>query len=70
MSAYLTEKEFSQRYNVARRTAARWRVSGDGPPFVRLGPRRIAYRLADCEQWAAARTHVHRSAERAESSTL
>ncbi len=69
MSAYLTEEEFSKRYNVARRTAARWRVSGDGPPFVRLGPRRISYRLADCELWAAARTHAHRAAEQKKSST-
>jgi predicted DNA-binding transcriptional regulator AlpA len=70
MSDYLTEEEFSERYNVARRTAARWRVTGEGPPFVRVGPRRIAYRLADCEQWAATRTHEHRAAEQAKRSTL
>ena len=60
---FLTEQEFSERYNVPTRTAERWRRTGDGPPYVRLGPRRIAYRLSDCEAWAAARTYAHRAAE-------
>ena len=63
---YLTEREFSVRFNVPVRTAERWRRSGDGPPYVRLGPRRIAYRLSDCEAWAAARTYPHRAAELAQ----
>ena len=64
MEIYLTEAEFAARYlNGARRTAQRWRVTGDGPPFVRLGPRRIAYRESDLEAWAAARTFPHRAAE-------
>lgn len=61
--SYLTEEEFSTRYHVSRRTAQRWRTTGDGPPFVRLGPRRVLYRLSDCEAWAAAQTHQHRAAE-------
>jgi len=60
---YLDERSFSERYQVSRRTAQRWRISGDGPAFVRLGRRRIAYRLADCEAWALAQTHAHRAAE-------
>ncbi len=64
MEVYLTEAEFSARYlNGARRTAQRWRVAGDGPPFVRLGPRRIAYREADCERWAETRTYRSRADE-------
>lgn len=63
MSAYLTEKEFCERYHVKPRTAQRWRCSGQGPSFVRLGPRRVVYRLSDCEAWAAARTYQHRAAE-------
>ncbi len=65
-SVYLTEREFSVRFNIPMRTAERWRRSGDGPPYVRLGPRRIAYRLSDCEAWAAARTYPHRAAELAQ----
>ena len=62
---YLDESEFSERYHVSRRTAQRWRSTGDGPPFVRIGPRRVLYRLEDCEAWAAAQTHAHRAAEMA-----
>jgi hypothetical protein len=67
MEIYLNEAEFSDRYlNGARRTAQRWRVTGDGPPFVRLGPRRIAYRLEDCEDWARSRTFRSRADELAQ----
>jgi hypothetical protein len=59
----LDEKEFSEQYHVSRRTAQRWRITGDGPPFVRLGRRRLVYRLADCEAWAAANTHKTRAVE-------
>jgi predicted DNA-binding transcriptional regulator AlpA len=64
---YLSEKQVSEKYRLARRTLQRWRVTGEGPPFVRLGPKRIVYRLSDCEAWAAARTFPHRAAEEAKS---
>jgi hypothetical protein len=66
---YLDEQSFCDQYHIGRRTAQRWRVTGDGPPFVRVGPRRVIYRLADCEAWAAARTHRHRAAELAKTIT-
>jgi hypothetical protein len=62
-NAYLTEREFCERFKVPTRTAQRWRATGDGPPYVRRGPRRILYRLADCEAWAAGRTYRHRAEE-------
>jgi hypothetical protein len=62
-NAYLTERQFCERYLVSARTAQRWRVTGDGPPFVRLGPHRIVYRLSDIEAWAAGRTFAHRADE-------
>jgi predicted DNA-binding transcriptional regulator AlpA len=65
---YLTEDEFADRYNISKRTAQRWRQTGvGGPPFVRLGLRRIGYRLSDCEAWVAASTFQHRAAEMARS---
>ena len=64
--AYLIEREFAARYHVPRRTAQRWRTTGDGPPFIRLGPRRIVYRLQDCEDWAKARTFRSRADELAQ----
>jgi predicted DNA-binding transcriptional regulator AlpA len=66
-NVYLTEDEFSERYHVSPRTAQRWRVTGDGPKWVRIGLRRVAYRMSDCEAWAAERTFPHRAAELAKS---
>ena len=60
---YITEDEFCARYFISPRTAQRWRITGDGPPWVRLGLRKVAYRIADCESWTAARTFRHRAEE-------
>ena len=65
---FLTEREFSAQFKIPARTAQRWRSTGDGPPFVRLGPRRVAYRLSDCERWAASRTFASRAVELAQQS--
>ena len=63
-AAYLTEDEFCRRYHVRPRTAQRYRQTGiGGPPWVRLGLRRVGYRLSDCERWAASHTFQHRAAE-------
>jgi hypothetical protein len=61
--AYINESQFCARYGITPRTAQRWRVTGDGPPWCRLGLRRVLYRLADCEEWAKYRTFAHRAAE-------
>lgn len=61
---YLTEVEFADRYKLSRRTVQRWRYTGDGgPAWVRLGFRRIGYRLSDCEAWAAGHTFSSRAHE-------
>jgi predicted DNA-binding transcriptional regulator AlpA len=62
-AAYLSEVQFCARFGIHRRTAQRWRTTGEGPPFIRLGARRVAYRVADAERWADARTYPHRAAE-------
>lgn len=36
-------------------TLANWRVSGKGPRFIRLSPRKIVYRVADLELWLGER---------------
>jgi predicted DNA-binding transcriptional regulator AlpA len=65
----LTEAEFAGRYHLGRRTVQRWRQTGDGPAWVRLGVRRVLYRMSDCEAWAAARTFRHRADELARALT-
>ncbi len=66
---YFNERQFAAQYRISCRTAQRWRVTGDGPPFVRIGLRKIAYRLSDCEAWAAAGTFRSLDQESAKAST-
>ena len=40
------------------RTLERWRMTGDGPPYVKLG-RKCLYQLSAVEEWLAARTIAH-----------
>jgi hypothetical protein len=44
--------------NVRPTSPTGWRKSGWGPPFIRVGPRRVAYRVADVEAWLAARENM------------
>jgi predicted DNA-binding transcriptional regulator AlpA len=54
--AILTEAEFCSHLKIGQRTAERWRTTGQGPCFLRLGPRRIGYRRRDVDQWLSERT--------------
>jgi predicted DNA-binding transcriptional regulator AlpA len=60
---YLPEREMCKRLNIAPRTAQRWRTTGEGPKYIRLGPRKIAYAEDDCDAYAAERTFAHRADE-------
>lgn len=60
---YVDEDGLAERYLIPPRTAQRWRASGGGPPFVRLGRRRVLYRVADVELWLAGRTYANRADE-------
>jgi hypothetical protein len=63
VEVFMTEQDFAERYHVGRRTAQRWRRTGEGPAWVRWGPRAIRYRVSDVERWAAGRTFQHRADE-------
>ena len=54
-NAYLSTVDFCARYRIAARTLSRLHALGEGPPALRLSPRRVVYRLADAEAWAVAR---------------
>jgi predicted DNA-binding transcriptional regulator AlpA len=64
-----TEDRFCEATSTPKRTAQRWRSTGEGPPYVRLGPRRIAYRPEDVARWLEARTFRHRADELSRSTT-
>ena len=51
----LTQREAALALRLSERTLERWRVSGDGPPFCKLG-RRVLYRPDDINIWIT--THV------------
>lgn len=51
----LTEVELADRIRVAVATLRRWRWSGGGPPFVRLG-RCVRYDPAHVRAWLGAQT--------------
>jgi len=46
-----TEREAARITSLSRLTLQRYRRSGAGPKFIRLGVRRIGYRLSDLEAW-------------------
>lgn len=60
---YITDPQLCALLHVEDRTSLRWRTDGNGPPFIRVGKRRILYRRTDVEAWLAARTYKHRAAE-------
>lgn len=51
-TCYLTPSDLSERWNkqIAVRTLANWRSSGNGPEFIRMGGK-ILYPLAKIESW-------------------
>jgi hypothetical protein len=59
----LTEMEVHFRYGIAPRSLQRWRMTGDGPAFVRVGARRVLYRVRDIENWLDQRTFASTAAE-------
>ena len=46
---------------VASSTLEKWRLTGQGPKFIRLSARVIGYFESDLEAFAAARTHASTS---------
>ncbi|MBZ9706963.1 hypothetical protein LB543_09550 [Mesorhizobium sp. ESP7-2] len=52
----MTEKALSTWLGISLPSLQRLRSNGNGPRFVRLSERRIAYRRTDVEHWLDART--------------
>ena len=41
---------------IAAQTAARWSSEGQGPPFIKIGRRLVAYRTGDLRVWIEGQT--------------
>jgi predicted DNA-binding transcriptional regulator AlpA len=55
-SRILNEKDVANWLGTSCNTIQRLRSRGDGPRYIRLSHRRVAYRSADIEEWLSART--------------
>ena len=61
---HLNTREAAAWLNLSPKTLERYRVSGEGPDFLRTGYR-VRYLLEDLEKWASARRWTSTSEERA-----
>lgn len=52
----LTVEDAAARLKISKHTLNRWRVTGEGPPFIKSGPRLVRYDLASLDAWARERT--------------
>ena len=59
----LIEKEAAFFLGTSQRTLQRWRLTGEGPIYRRLGKRRVVYCRADLLAWIGGRAHSSTSEE-------
>ena len=52
MTTHFHQVELARRWKLSPRTLERWRWTGEGPKFVKLGGR-VVYRLSDVEAFEA-----------------
>ena len=53
---HLSQAELAAYWRISPRTLERWRCTGNGPRFLKLGSR-VVYRIADIEAFEASRLH-------------
>lgn len=64
MIELLNAKHTARHLCITEGTLAKWRLSGAGPRFIRIG-RRIAYDASDLNEWLDARRVANTSQEAA-----
>jgi hypothetical protein len=50
LSKHLNQIQLSDRWNISHRTLERWRWTGEGPAYMKLGGR-VLYRIEDIEAY-------------------
>lgn len=60
----LTVEEAAAQLKLSKHTLNRWRVTGEGPPFVKYGPRLVRYEGDLLVAWARERRRVSTKAPR------
>jgi hypothetical protein len=61
----LTSSELAGALKISERTPENWRLRGEGPPFIRVGRRRVVYRWGDVVQYLHGRRFSSTSEEQA-----
>lgn len=51
---HLNQTELAARWNISHRTLERWRWTGEGPQFIKIGGR-VVYRQEDVQAFEAER---------------
>lgn len=51
-TTHLSQTDLANRWRMSPRTLERWRFTGEGPQFIKLGGR-VVYRLEDIEAFEA-----------------
>jgi hypothetical protein len=46
---------------ISKHTLNRWRVTGEGPPFIKYGPRLVRYLVTTLDVWAQERMFANTS---------
>ncbi|CAA7619004.1 AlpA family transcriptional regulator [Magnetospirillum sp. SS-4] len=59
---HLNQIELAARWNISHRTLERWRWTGEGPKFLKMGGR-VVYRLEDIEAFEAERSRDSTTAQ-------
>lgn len=59
MIIHLTVPELAARWSVHTNTLSKWRTTGFGPPFIKLGRKRVLYPLSGVEQWERERLQAN-----------
>ncbi|HEX8899921.1 MAG: helix-turn-helix domain-containing protein [Hyphomonadaceae bacterium] len=52
----LTVEDAAARLKISKHTLNRWRGTGEGPPYIKSGPRLVRYEESAIENWARDRT--------------
>ncbi len=52
---YLGTAQVAEYLNLSKSWIEKLRISGFGPPYYKVGPRRVLYKRADIDQWIAER---------------
>ena len=57
----LTVEDAAAHLKISKHTLNRWRVTSEGPPFIKYGPRLVRYLMEGLDAWANERQFANTS---------